>query len=100
MKLKFLIPTILASATIAYASLSIPYNNAKPPSLPLPVAYEDATAALGFATNQFHCVSATVATSFSPNGEWFFTFCSTNSRLKWVTVEFNGKIHIEDILIR
>jgi hypothetical protein len=100
MKLKLIIPIILASTMILFASISVPYNNSKPPSLPLPVAYEDAMTALGSATNQFHCISASVATSFSPGGEWFFTFYSTNSRPRWVTVEFNGKIHVEDMIIR
>jgi hypothetical protein len=100
MKIRPIILICLAFTTALFASITIPYNNAKPPSLPLPDAYERATTALGAATNQFHCISASVATSFSPDGEWFFTFYSTNSRPKWVTVEFNGKTHVEDIIIR
>ena len=87
-------------AEILFASPIIPYNNSKPPGLSLPLAYGDAMMALGSATNQFHCVSANIATTFSPTGGWFFTFYSTNSTPKWVTVEFNGKTHIEDIMLR
>ena len=87
-------------ATALFATLITPYNNAKPPGLSLPVAYERAANALGSATNQFHCISAKVTTDFGTDGEWQFTFYSTNSRPKWVTVEFNGKIHIEDIMNR
>ncbi|HEY1716742.1 MAG TPA: hypothetical protein VGH42_00420 [Verrucomicrobiae bacterium] len=100
MKTKIILFTSLTLATIIFASPIIPYKNSKPPSLLLPDAYERATAALGTATNQFHCISANVATSFSSDGEWFFTFCSTNSKSKWVTVEFNGKTHVEDFILR
>lgn len=87
-------------ATTLVATLITPYNNATPPSLSLPVAYERAMGALGSATNQFHCLSATVTTDFGAEGQWQFTFYSTNSRPKWITVEFNGKIHVEDIMNR
>jgi hypothetical protein len=100
MKVKLSIFIIIAFPIIVFASLSVPYDNTKKPQLALPVAYEKAMAVLGPATNQFHCVSATVQTSFSPEGEWFFTFYSTNSTPKWVTVEFKGKVHVEDILVR
>lgn len=90
------------ATTVLFASLFIPYNNSKAPSLTLPVAYEYAMAALGSTTNQFHCLSALVATDYGADGEWRFAFYSTNSqpKHKWVTVEFNGKIHIEDVLRR
>ena len=101
MKKLFLTLSILIVITsVIFAAFIYPYNNAKPPGIPLPVAYERAANALGAATNQFHCVSATIATSFSPDGEWFFTFYSTNSKPKWVTVEFNGKIHVENFILR
>ena len=87
-------------ATTLFATLITPYNHAKPPSISLPVAYERAANALGSATNQFHCISANVTADFGADGEWQFTFYSTNSRPKWVTVEFNGKIHVEDVMNR
>jgi hypothetical protein len=87
-----------AITTAVFATFITPYGNAKPPSLSLPIAYERAMTALGVATNQFHCLSAQVTTDFGADGEWQFEFYSTNSppRPKWVSVEFNGKIHIED----
>ena len=100
MKLAFLL--VIGASIALLASPFVPYDNAKAPTLPLPVAYERAIDALASATNQFHCVSATIQTSFSSDGEWFFTFYSTNSppKPKWVSVEFNGKIHVEDFILR
>lgn len=98
MKMKLTLVIIFVATTFLYASFHIPYNNATPPSLSLPSAYERATTALGTATNEFHCVSANVATFFSPDGEWLFTFYSTNSKPQFVIVEFNGKTHIENML--
>ncbi len=91
---------LIAVATLLFASATIPYNNSKPPTLSLPKAYEYAMTALGSETNQFHCVKASVSTDFGPEGGWQFTFYSTNSKPKWVTVEFNGNIHVEDIINR
>jgi hypothetical protein len=85
---------------LVYATIIVPYSKSKIPSLSLPLAYEKAVTALGAATNQFHCISANVTTDFGPDGEWRFTFYSTNSRPKWVTVEFNGRIHVEDVMNR
>jgi hypothetical protein len=95
--MKITITLTLALALIAtslYASIiQPPYDNSKPPKMLLPVAYERATAALGSDTNQFHCVSATITTEFADGG-WYFTFCSTNSKVmpKLIVVEFNGKV--------
>ena len=99
MKLKLLF-AVLFPLTIVFASETRPYNNSKPPIVSLPIAYEEASAALGMATNQFHCVSANITTDFDPSGQWEFTFYSTNSKPKWVVVEFNGKVHIEDVMNR
>jgi hypothetical protein len=102
MKKKLALLLIIGTGIALFATPIIPYNNAKAPTLPLPDAYGRAMVALGSATNQFHCVSANVQTSFGPDGEWFFTFYSTNSppNRKWVSVEFNGKVHVEDFLLR
>lgn len=96
--LVLLIPITIT--TVLFASAIIPYNNAKKPSLSLPTAYECALRALGSMTNEFHCLSANITTDFSSEGEWQFTFYSTNSKPKWVSVEFNGKVHIENIMVR
>jgi len=91
-----------ALSTAVFATFITPYDMAKTPSLSLPIAYERSMTALGSATNQFHCLSAKVTTEYGADGEWQFEFQSTNSppRLKWVTVEFNGKIHVENIMVR
>jgi hypothetical protein len=92
----------VVSGTFLYAGPFVPYNDAKAPSLSLPDAYERAMVALGSKTNQLHCVNASVQSFYGADGEWLFTFYSTNSPLKpkWVTVEFNGKIHVEDLFLR
>ena len=100
MKPKFILLILLAMTAVLFASAIIPYDNAKSPALPLPIAYDLAISALGVETNHFHCISANVETTFSRDGEWFFTFYSTNSKPKWVTVEFSGKTHVENIMIR
>ncbi len=68
------------------------YDNSKPPTLSLPVAYQLAVAALGSATNQFHCVGAFITTGFGAP-RWEFTFYNTNTTpvLKCMTVDFDSK---------
>jgi hypothetical protein len=81
-----------------YASVVLPpYDKVKAPSLPLPVAYEQAITFLGNGTNQYHCISAEISNNFSSDGEWYFTFYSTNSAAmpKRIAVTFEGKV-IED----
>ena len=98
MKTRYILLGLLVVSTAVFASfIQPPYNNSKPPTLSLPVAYQLAVVALGSATNQFHCVSATISTEFSDDA-WYFTFCSTNSppKQRWIVVEFNGKV-IEDL---
>ena len=85
---------LLVCAGVLFARI-MPYNRSKPPRLPLGPAYDIAIKALGQATNEFHCVGAALSISFSPDGEWLFSFSSTNGTQKWVTVEFGGKTHIE-----
>ncbi len=91
--------TILFCMGTLFASIDVPSDNSKPPGLSLPVAYGYAANALGSMTNQFHCISAKIDNRFSTNGEWFFTFYSTNAQPKWVTVEFNGKTHVQNMLL-
>jgi hypothetical protein len=73
------------------------YDESKPPSLPLPVAYEKAMASLGLATNQYHCVSASVSNKLVRDGEWDFTFTTsapTNGvpNSKQIFVYFDGTV--------
>jgi hypothetical protein len=84
---------------VLLANVVIEYDKAKKPSLALPVAYQFATSALGVETNEFHCISASIDTTFSSDGEWLFTFYSTNSKPKWVSVEFNGNTHVRNIIL-
>ena len=79
----------------AYASFIFPpYDKAKQPKISLPAAYGNAMVALGAATNQFHCVSASVTTELAPGGEWDFTFYSngSNAAVKQIVVKFDGEV--------
>ena len=101
MKTRYLLFSLLVVSTILFATPVIPYDNTKPPSLSLPAGYQIAVAALGSATNQFYCISASISTDFGSPG-WFFTFSTTNTppKYKWVTVEFGGTVHVENIYLR
>ena len=101
MKLLHVFLVLIAFTRVLLATEFIPYDNAKPPSLSMPAGYELAVSALGSATNEFHCISASISTDFGTPA-WFFTFYSTSTppKPKWVTVEFDGKVHIEDIMNR
>jgi hypothetical protein len=57
---------------------SPPYDNARPPSLSLPSAYQLACVTLGAETNVYHCVGASIGTRYSTNGTWLLTFYNTN----------------------
>jgi hypothetical protein len=94
MKIRYILLSLLALSIAVFAAEAPPYDVSNPPSLPLPAAYQLAVASLGSATNQFHCVRATVSEEFGTPG-WDFTFCSTNKPPKYelVTIEFTGKIH-------
>ena len=82
MKVWVIIIGSIGCATILYATLIVPYNKAKIPSLSLPVAYGRAMSALGSETNEFHCLDAKITTDFGSDGGWQFTFYSTNSKPK------------------
>ncbi|MGH7952463.1 MAG: hypothetical protein ACREFE_11175 [Limisphaerales bacterium] len=85
--------------TVLFASFIPPsYDKTKPPGLPLPVAYNLAITALGVETNQYHCISADITTWFSPNGNWYFTFYSTNitMRPKFIAVDFQGRVGFDN----
>jgi hypothetical protein len=101
MKIRHASLILLSSATVLFATPIVLYDNAKPPTMSLPTGYGLAMTSLGSTTNQFHCISATISTDFGSPG-WFFTFCATNTppTYKWVTVEFDGRVHVEDIMLR
>jgi hypothetical protein len=91
----------LIIGTVVMASdVLVTYDNPKPPTMSLPVAYQHAETLLNSATNQFHCVSATI-TSDSPHGfsspAWVFTFFSTNNppkiRVIHIMMETNNGMH-------
>jgi len=100
MKSKAILLLAIVTSTALFAAVITPYNKAKPPTLSLPQAFEKALAALGSETNDLHCLEAKVDGVFSKDGEWLFTFYNIDAKPKWVTVEFNGKIHVEDIRLR
>ena len=99
MKTRITLLILLFCAGILVASNRV-YNPAVPPKMPLDQAYDMAVCSLGVATNEFHCVGASLAAHYSNDGEWLFDFSSTNATQKWVTVEFGGKTHIESVVVR
>jgi len=101
MQTRYLLFGLVALATTVFASVLLPpYDNSKPPALSLPAAYQLAVVALGSATNQFHCVGASITTDFGAP-RWSFTFYTTNTPPRWkcMTVDFGGKTQ-EDIGFR
>jgi hypothetical protein len=68
----------------------------KRPRLALPDAYSCAAASLGSVTNQYYCLRAMCLISRSPDGEWFFEFCSTNGEFKSVFVFFDKTTRVEN----
>jgi len=96
MKRLIIILAIFGLATSAVFARLHFWPAAKPPRLSLPDAFTCATRVLGPATNQFHCISATALISRSPDGEWLFTFCSTNGAYKSVFVFFDKQTRVED----
>ncbi len=82
---------ILATALFAQVGGAPPYDNSKPPTLPLPTAYQFAFTALGPATNQLYCVEAHLTMDWG-QPRWSFTFSSTNKTQKIMTVDFAGKV--------
>lgn len=99
MKTRLILFFVLAFAMISLASIIFPpYNKLKSPSLSLPDAYYRAAMALGDETNRYHCVSANITTSFSPDGEWYFTFYpnKSNSIPRLIAVEFDGKVDFDN----
>jgi hypothetical protein len=101
MKTRYILLAIVASTPILFAAPMLrPWDSTKSLGISLPAAYAQATTALGSATNQLHCVGATISTHFSPEGEWCFTFCTTNQtpKFKFVGVRSDGKVHVQDTL--
>ena len=91
MKTRYILLSLVALATTVFAMIGPPYDNSKPPALPLPVAYQLAFTALGSNNKQFYCVGAHLTTDFI-QPRWSFTFCSTNKPQKVMTVDFKGKV--------
>ena len=73
-----------------------PYDGKTPPPVKLDEAYSKALSALGDATNQFYCVSATSLNHVPRTGflgavdkGWMFVFSNTNGTSKSVCVYFD-----------
>ena len=98
MKARYIIFGLLGISTVVLARLTTPWDNRKPPTLPLPAAYQLAVAKLGSATNQFHCIEAKLSNGFDGPG-WYFSFYTTNSSTipRFFCVEFNGTVIEEDL---
>ena len=92
MKTRYILLSLVTLTTAVFAQINgPPYDNSKPPPLPLPAAYQLAFTALGTATNQLYCVGAHLTTDWG-QPRWSFTFCSTNKGQKIMTVDSGGKV--------
>jgi hypothetical protein len=99
MKTRYILLSLVTLAPVLFAQIRGPaYDNSKPPTLPLPAAYQIAFTALGSATNQLYCVGAHLTTDFG-EPRWSFAFSSTNKTQKIMTVDFEGKVQ-EDFGLR
>jgi hypothetical protein len=85
------IAVLVIPVGLAFARLMF-WPHTKPPPLTLPQAYVEATQALGSATNEFYCVSANAQIAMALDGEWLFSFCSTNGGRKDVVVAFDKNV--------
>ena len=95
---------MFAAALVARPVIWPSYDETKPPSLPLPVAYEKAMAALGQSTNQYHCVRASVSNKLVRDGEWDFAFTTSTPTngvpyTKDIVVYFDGTVITNLVLI-
>lgn len=84
----FVVLGLASSIAFAYR---IGWNAKKQPPVSLPSAYTLATQALGAATNEFYCIAASTLISRSQDGEWLFSFCSTNGARKDVCIFLDNK---------
>ena len=93
MKTRYIFLSLFALATVLFAQVggAPPYDNSKPPTLPLPAAYQFAFSALGSATNHLYCVEAHLTMDWG-QPRWSFKFSSTNKTQKIMTVDFGGKV--------
>jgi hypothetical protein len=98
------LPLLLSLAFLATTALAEllgkPYDDSKPPAIPLPAAYQLAVTRLGSATNQLHCVGACIRRDASGESRWSFTFYDTNTPPKWrgILVDFKGGTAEDTIL--
>ena len=84
MKRSLIVYSILTIVcSVAFAARWVIDQKQAPP-INLPDAYRLATAALGSATNQFHCTAAKFVGEECDPGSWRFDFYNTNGALKTV----------------
>jgi hypothetical protein len=91
MKKYAVIFTVLGLTTSVAFAFLMAYGEERQPPISMPEAYTMATQALGSATNEFYCVHANTQISRSQDGEWLFSFCSTNGARKDVFVFLDKK---------
>jgi hypothetical protein len=91
MKRLIILLALIALGTSAALAAFFAWNINKQPSIALPQAYLEATRALGAGTNQFYCIGGVAEHTKSKDGEWHFTFSSTNLMMEHVYVFMDGK---------
>jgi hypothetical protein len=99
MKKRLAALAVVALVAVMFAGDAV-YDAKRPPRVSLPSAYGQAVGALGGLTNRYHCVGAGLTTTFSSDGGWLFSFCSTNGKPKSVIVPFGQAPIVEDDIRR
>jgi hypothetical protein len=87
---------LVVAAGLVFALRPELWPDNKRPRLDLGDAYQCALVALGSATNQFYCVRASCQLPRPADGEWMFSFGSTNGPVKTVFVSFDKTARIHD----
>jgi hypothetical protein len=93
MKTRYILLGLVVAFAVVATPVMPPYDNSKPPTLSLPVAYQRAVVALGSATNKLHCVKASITTDFgSPRWSFDFYAATIPPLKKCMTVDFGGNV--------
>jgi hypothetical protein len=91
---------LVVAAGLVFALRPGLWPDNKRPRLDLGDAYQCALVALGSATNQFYCVCASCQLPRPADGEWMFSFFSTNGLAKHAFVSFDKTTRVHDGILR
>jgi hypothetical protein len=89
---RFIVPFVMLVCVAGVFAGNPIFNVNKMPPISLPDACAMATHILGTETNRFYCVGARLDASRPSNdGDWWFSFCSTNGEVRNVYIFLDKK---------